>query len=320
MRQPATQQAASAEAVFGSTARGDTDAMSDRDILIVDDSLEVLRTRARVLEADGWSVASYTYAKLNALARRGALFIQHLKLESSILVDQDGRLGEVLAAFRPRADYSAEIRDNAKLASLIAAVPEGGRGTLLAADIMYVSVRNFGVLSLAERGIHAYAFDVVASALEAEQLIGPGGARSIAALRFLKCLYRAGEVERGQSAYKAVKDALAVLPPRHFPAKFGTVPCQEIIAAPSLVEPASPYLVLRDLERRLLALKEMGNADGADADLARLSHWIANPRAYAGVANGLAPKLRASMMKHVHGFFPSRRSLDKPRQRRCLLT
>ena len=71
---------AASEAIFGSCARGRTDALSDRDILIVDDDREVLRARASVLMADGKSVAPYTFLKLEKLAVNGALFIQHLRL------------------------------------------------------------------------------------------------------------------------------------------------------------------------------------------------------------------------------------------------
>jgi hypothetical protein len=297
MRRNAPPYPASAEAVFGSASRGDVDTMSDRDILIVDDDLAVLRARTRDLEADGWSVAPYTYAKLAALAGKGALFIQHLKLESTILVDQEGRLACLLAAFRPRADYSSEISENSRLAFLAETVPEGPRGILLAADILYVTVRNFGVLSLAERGVHVYGFSAVVGALEAERLILPGGTRALAALRFMKCLYRAGESQRLSSAHESVRKALAVLPRRFFPADVLIVQCQKILAAPLPIHPVSPYFVLRELERRLVALQTLGHADALDVDLARLSRWITNPRAYASLSHRLAPTMRASMLR-----------------------
>jgi hypothetical protein len=289
------QMRATAEAVFGSAARGDADGISDRDILIVDDDPAVLQARSRVLEAEGWSVASHTFRKLNALSHMGALFVQHLKLECRVLVDRDGRLTDLLASFRPRTDYAAELQENARLASLAATVPEGPRGTLLAADILYVTVRNFGVLSLAERGIHAYAYTAIGTGLETERLIAPGGARAIASLRFLKCLYRAGESGSGGSTRRAVEDALVVLPRRFFPADFHSVPARDVLAMPAPCEPAAPYHVLRDLELRLLALQAIGGGDAVDGDIARLSKWIANPRAYASIAGRVAPAIRASM-------------------------
>lgn len=291
---------ASAEAVFGSAARGDVDAMSDRDILIVDDDVAVLRERARALTKTGWSVASYTFAKLNALSQRGALFIQHIKLESSILIDRDGRLGQALAAFEPRPTYTGEIRDNGLLASLAGCTPIGPRGTLLAADILYVTVRNFGVLSLAERGIHVFAYDAVIDALESHGLIAPGGARALAALRFLKCLYRSGEAGNGNHALAAVEQALAVLPNMHFPAALRVVPAGVILTASGPPQAAPAYLQLRDLERRFVALQGLERTAALDEKLRILSRWIENPRAYASLSSRLAPLIRKVMVRHMY--------------------
>lgn len=290
---------ASSEAVFGSAARGDVDSMSDRDILIVDDDVAVLRERGRQLSEAGWSVASYTFAKLEALSNRGALFIQHIKLESSILVDRDSRLAQKLAAFSPRSSYSDEIRDNGLLASLAGDTPIGPRGTLLAADILYVTVRNFGVLSLAERGIHVFAYNAVIEALESHGFIARGGARALAALRFLKCLYRAGEVGDAYHARVTVEQALSMLPNKHFPTKLRVVPADMILMASGPPGTASAYLQLRDLERRLVALQGLERSAALDEKLRTLSRWIENPRAYASLSSRLAPSMRKLMLRHM---------------------
>lgn len=285
---------ACAEALFGSAARGDADALSDRDMLIVDDDVVALTARSQELEAQGASVASYTFAKLEALAARGALFIQHLKLEAQVIRDRGGRLAQLLADFSPRLDYSAEIAENAALSALAGAVPSGSRGVLLAADILYVSVRNHGVLSLAERGVHTYQFDTVIAGLEGEGLIEPGGARALAALRFLKCLYRGGEVGRAAAARHAVETALTVLPQNYFPTSFSVLDPSRIIAAPCLTNVA-PYVALRDLERRLVAVQALGHDPNVDDDLARLVRWIKNPRAYASISQRLAPRMQSAI-------------------------
>jgi predicted nucleotidyltransferase len=66
--------AAEAEVLFGSASRGDSDDLSDRDILIVDSDIELLRSRRHRLAMQGFSVASYTWRKLIHLSERGALF------------------------------------------------------------------------------------------------------------------------------------------------------------------------------------------------------------------------------------------------------
>ena len=288
---------AASEAVFGSAARGDNDALSDRDVLIVDDDVAVLSSRIQALEAEGASVASYTFAQLAALSARGALFIQHLKLEANISRDRNGRLGKLLAGFVPKDDYSAEIEENTHLSKLAGLVPVGARGMLLAADILYVTVRNHGVLSLASRGIHVYAFDNVVALLERERMIAPGGARALKALRFLKCLYRNGEGGRAHAAKEAIDIALAVLPSEYFPPEICGVDPRDIIGAPVPQPGASSYLVLRDLERRLVALQMLGREHLLKGDGLKLAAWIANPRAYAMTSCRNAPRLQSAIAR-----------------------
>jgi hypothetical protein len=296
---------ASAEAIFGSSSRGDGDAMSDRDILIVDEDTDVLRRRTRELEADGSSVASYTFAKLRYLASRGALFIQHLKLEAKIICDNDGKLGSLLDSFKPLESYRAEIQENARLAALAGATPSGPRGTLLAADMLYVAVRNFAVLKSAERGIYDFAYSTLLEGLEAEKVILSGGARALLRLRFLKCLYRAGEQERGRHVRQTVIQALAVLPRAHFPKKLDIVEPQAILQSSAPPGKVSSYVHLRDLERRLVALEALQPGAKATGDLAKLSKWIANPRSYAAISSRLAPRLRAVLTARASSKWPS---------------
>lgn len=296
---------ASAEALFGSAARGDADALSDRDVLIVDVDVKVLAARSAELESQGASVASYTFAKLIALAAHGALFVQHLKLEAQVTRDVGGRLTRLLADFSPRADYSADIADNAALSALAGTVPTGARGMLLAADILYVGVRNHGVLSLAERGVHVYGFDAVTAGLETEGLVAPGGTRALGALRFLKCLYRNGEAGCGTAVRDTVEAALDVLPPTFFPTHIRALAPSRIIDAPPPTG-AAAYLVLRDLERRLVALQALGHDPALDADLARLARWITNPRAYASISHRFAPRIQATIAQFAHDCMPTR--------------
>lgn len=292
---PVSKAQAASEAIFGSASRGDVDALSDRDVLIIDNDIELLQRRSIELAEAGWSVASYTFAKFDALCACGALFVQHIKLESKIIVDREGGLSRRLAAFQPRTSYAREIRDNSTLAGLAETVPVGARGTLLAADILYVTVRNFGVLSLAERGIHVYSFSAVLSGLESEGFMVPGSARALAALRFLKCLYRSGETGDAIHARSAVLDALEALPGDHFPKQMRSVSPEEMMLAPEPARSMPAYFQLRDLERRFVALQAFNKTHVLDAELKALSRWIENPRAYASISSRLALDLRNIM-------------------------
>lgn len=302
---------AASEALFGSAARGNADALSDRDVLIVDDDVKLLAARSAELQANGASVASYTFTKLAALAKKGALFVQHLKLEALLTRDDGGRLSRLLNEFQPRTAYSVEIAENVKLSALAGAVPDGGRGLLLAADILYVSVRNHGVLSLAERGVHVYAFDAVAAGLEEAGLIAPGGARILSSLRFLKCLYRNGETGGGEATRSAIESALSVLPAEYFPQQIHGLSLQELSVI-RIGPNASAYVVLRDLERRLIGLETLGHDIGCDEKLARLQRWIVNPRAYAAMSHRLAPKMRALISRTAERYaLPHRAAIGR---------
>ena len=292
---------ASAEAVFGSTSRGDSDQMSDRDILIVDDDLAVLKRRTLELQRDGWSVASYTFNKLHFLAQRGALFIQHLKVESKVLRDDKQRLTRLLTAFTPLATYRAEIQSNDRLANLASIVPSGSRGGLLAADILYVALRNFGILRLAERGIHTYSFTSILDALESERIVSAGSSKILFELRSLKYLYRAGENICSSRANAAVVRALTLLPSAHFPAKLDVLHPKAVILKPAPQGRENGYLQLRDLERRLVALQTLKPCRPRNIQMEVLSRWIADPRRYASISARLAPQLRRTLLSQVEG-------------------
>ena|ERR1700730_10972121 len=165
---------AAAEAVFGSISRGDNDTLSDRDVLLVDDDTQLLKQRKAVLEEEGWSVASYTFAKLNSLVSKGALFVKHLQDEANILRDVDGRLRLTLDSFRPNTSYYDDLVENSQLANLAEIRPDTPEGSLWAADILYVATRNFGVLYLAQKGIYLFSYSRLLDALVENTVITRG--------------------------------------------------------------------------------------------------------------------------------------------------
>lgn len=270
------------EVLFGSQSRGDHDQVSDRDILIVDDRPGALRRRAAILVQQGWSVASYTYRKLEALAGRGALFVQHLKMEGKVLRDERGRYSKIVSEFQPKQFYTNDIRENARLAGLLVSQPQTEKGALWAADVLYVAVRNFGVLWLAEQREYVFSYRLIVARLIAKGLIDQSGESALLKLRFLKALYRSGEVVRRPVTAEAVAIALSALPRRYFPELSEAIdPCLIVRRCAPLPETATAYSRLRNLEKAyvaLLALKASGTPDGV---LGELDRWIKNPRAYA---------------------------------------
>jgi len=294
---------ASAEAIFGSSARGDADLISDRDILIVDDDLSVLRRRANELKDSGWSVAPYTFRKLEALSRIGALFVQHLKLESDIQVDRAGRLAEVFASFSPKASYQSEISENARLAELVATHPDTPKGCLWAADVLYVAVRNFGILSLAEKNVFKFSYSEVVDALVDAGFIKGKLIRSeLLHLRLLKSLYRSGEVVAMSLARTSIARALDGLPDLHFPKKSIPVsPTRLLAISQNFSDDVSAYCCLRNLEKCFVAASSIRKEIHADRKLDLVTKWIENPRAYASLSKKAAPGILHQLRGYVLG-------------------
>src|SRR5262245_53353700 len=108
-------------ALFGSRKRGDYDSYSDCDVLIVSqeraEHLEDAFTRV------GLSPSIYSWQQLEQLASEGSLFLQHLKLESTIVVDQGDQLQKLLSNFTPKNDYSARLEENRSLLAITNGVP-----------------------------------------------------------------------------------------------------------------------------------------------------------------------------------------------------
>lgn len=283
---------ASAEAVFGSASRGDSDALSDRDILIVDSDIAVLAKRQAELEALGWSVAAYTFAKLDALAAKGSLFVQHLKDEASIQRDQAGMLRARLDAFRPQASYAVELSENAELANLTAFWPNSRAGALWAADVLYVTVRNFGILHLAQKGKFVFSYSSVLEALVDDGAVAEAAVSRLLKLRFAKSLYRSGERISLAAASEILDGALSRLPAGAFPARSLPIDPAKTLQLARILPPGSPaYHRLRNLERLYISVQALDPKPQVMEKLAVLARWISNPRAYAAFAASLETKL-----------------------------
>ncbi len=74
------------EAIFGSVARCDFDALSDIDFLIVDDRPTRLRTRKRWLAIQGVSVSDYTWPRFVRLFEKRTMFAMHLSSRAKYYV------------------------------------------------------------------------------------------------------------------------------------------------------------------------------------------------------------------------------------------
>jgi hypothetical protein len=308
---------AESEAVFGSSARGDFDRLSDRDILIVDADIEVLRVRRHELERSGWSVASYTFRKLEALATMGSLFVQHLKTEADIIHDLGGRLVTTLNAFRPKASYTDELRANAALSSLIKTRPSSSQGNLWAADVLYVAVRNFGVLYLAERGISKFSYSGIIDQLVSLDLVSIDATVPLVCLREAKSIYRLGG-EQPVNLSKTINAALTMLPPAYFPRLSDPIEHGAVVTE-TLNAPANPssYIMLRQLEKCLVSASHFDPQLSTTEPFIQLRHIVEDPRAYAGQISILAPRVLRALTAHTMAQPMTRRLAGESAPRPC---
>ena len=180
------------EAIFGSSSRCDSDRLSDKDYLIVDNRPEVRRVRRLELEQMGWSVASYSWSRLASLARQKALFVQHLKLEALVVKDDAGRLRDVLDCYFPKSEYEAEVNQAGVLIES-AISGEMQRGiTNWIFDVIAVNLRNLAILALANRGEYVFSYNDAMARLAVVFNLPGFDAHQLLKLREIKAKYRDG--------------------------------------------------------------------------------------------------------------------------------
>lgn len=103
-----------AVALFGSRARGDHKPESDTDILLV-----VTEGAARVTTSGTVSLSIYPIDDLCTRAQQGDLFTGHLVMDAQPLYDPTGFIPQLRALWKPKDDYSLEIRQASDLATFL---------------------------------------------------------------------------------------------------------------------------------------------------------------------------------------------------------
>ncbi|WP_153066815.1 hypothetical protein [Xanthomonas arboricola] len=142
---------------IGSSARGDGDYWSDRDVLVIAAAAELPGIEAR-LSAKGASVVSLTHGKFDWLASKGSLFLKHAIDEGVILDGASGCWESLTNRWCSNGDYSQEIQSNLNFLPMLRCIPTQADAAATAVDIMVCSVRNILIRELASRGIFSFSW------------------------------------------------------------------------------------------------------------------------------------------------------------------
>ena len=142
--------------LYGSYARGDVDSYSDKDLAIFSDS-ENISSYVDKYTRLGWSCAVYSYKEIEEMAKKGYLFVQHLKQDGKILFDAGNHLRTILNNFVPKKEYIYEIEEAKNIFSCIKYIVKDIDCILWALDILSISLRNYLIVYYGNKGIYEYS-------------------------------------------------------------------------------------------------------------------------------------------------------------------
>lgn len=285
--------------IFGSMARKSTDEHSDRDVLVVAESLHRREELGKRWRDEGWSVVSYSPYRLQRLIDVGSLFVQHLRLEGRMVEDRAGWLSEVLEGAKPKKSYASDAMSSVDLAKPIERFNPGFQlsETPISADLAYVAVRNFGVCYLADRNQISFDYSQIVDRLGKEFCLSSLDVELLLSLRVAKSCYRKGvAVPQVMGSIESLTSVLS----RFF---VGTPLCA--------IDPKSPvrdlgcgYSTLRDFEASVVSrLGRMPKeADIRAMGLEEIWRWVTHPSDYTWhVRNFTTGELDQRLVSGVRG-------------------
>lgn len=175
---------------FGSQLTTSFDKYSDKDLLIVTDTLSQLSKYYEEYSKKGWSVSGYTYSKLKYLSDKGSLFISHLIKDSEIIFDYGNKFKEILDAHVRNESFVKDIEDSKDYFNVIKTIPDNQLGYAWFADCFYVGLRNYLIFKNAERNVLEFSYLKIIELLYKDNLITKNEHFILRQLRVVKFNYR----------------------------------------------------------------------------------------------------------------------------------
>lgn len=157
--------------MFGSLLRPNSDKYSDKDLLIVGESYSSLHEIRLEYESQNYSVSTYTYKKLKFLSKKGSLFIQHLKKESKILIDDSDELKSILENHEESIPTEKQLTESVDYFKFLKNIPNTTWGYAWFCDCFYVGLRNHLILRSAIKGDYNFSFlNLIDELLQSKQI------------------------------------------------------------------------------------------------------------------------------------------------------
>lgn len=113
--------------LYGSHARGDSDGISDKDVLLVCDERRSPQDVSRLLTADQLgdsSVSQYAWSEIRKMAGYGSLFLEHIRLEGVVVYESPECRGLLRNILMELPSYRHAQRDVQAFLTVIADVRE----------------------------------------------------------------------------------------------------------------------------------------------------------------------------------------------------
>ena len=137
--------------MYGSHARGDADAESDLDLLVISedglDEGEVVSFAG--LDSPRLSMSQYSWAEIRGMASYGSLFLQHIRLEGKCVKEGESVRGQLTGILESMPPYTRVVADVAgfRLALLDAKDSlEGNGSAAFEASVLATLLRHASIL------------------------------------------------------------------------------------------------------------------------------------------------------------------------------
>ena len=226
----------------------------------------------------GWSVAVYSPSRFVKMREARSLFVQHIKREGIIVADRGNWLRYQLNKAKPKATYLEDAVKSVYLAVPVERFSADGRveDNLIAADLAFSSVRNFGICYLANQNRLSFDYREIVLNLKGDFGLSRRQTELLLSLRPGKVAYRQGvECQIFSETVGEVRTLLSKF--------FENRPLKQIDAFHPLRRGGGGYPMLRDLEARVIMRlgRRPTEMDLSSLGLKEVWRWVRSPREYS---------------------------------------